>query len=296
MTREVGRSLIVALLPIVSLALLPATLGLRLFIVEGESMAPTIRSGDLVVTAALPLAAFGGPGAIVLRGERGGAPGGWLLHRVIQRGEGWRRTTGDASISPDAGVVEDRDVHGLLVAVIPVAPISEFLAMFIERVGAAFTVQRPIGFSATSASVASLSIESISTVGADAGGRLSPGGRITASLQLGWSKGSLHVLQIDPATFSTYANSSNAGVKALARSLRIETRCRDAGSQTSSWWAASDLLTAEWSASSPSTGELLRVDSAAWPAGVRCEVAVTLLGNLGAQLATLQLPLSWSAT
>ena len=114
MTREVGRSLIVALLPIVSLALLPATLGLRLFIVEGESMAPTIRSGDLVVTAALPLAAFGGPGAIVLRGERGGAPGGWLLHLVIQRGEGWRRTTGDASISPDAGVVEDRDVHGLL--------------------------------------------------------------------------------------------------------------------------------------------------------------------------------------
>jgi signal peptidase I len=289
-------SLIVAVLPALSVALLSAAFGLRLLIVEGESMAPTIHSGDLVVTAALPLAVFGGPGSIVLRGERSGSPNGWLLHRVIQRGDGWRRTAGDASISPDAGVVEDRDVHGLLVAVIPVAPLSEILGQMFDRVGAAFTARRPIGFSAASATVAALSIESISTVGADAGGRLLPGGRVTASLLLGWSKSSPHVLQIDPAAFSAYAGSSNAGVKALARSLRIETRCRDATIQTSSWWAASDLLTAEWSASISSTGELLRVDPAAWPAGVRCEVAVTLLGNLGAQLAALQLPLSWSAT
>ena len=291
-----GRSLIIAMLPLLSLALVSAALGLRLFVVEGESMAPTIRSGDLVVTAALPLAAFGGPGAIVLRGERSAAPGGWLLHRVIQRGEGWRRTAGDASVSPDAGVVEDRDVHGLLVAVIPVAPISGLLGTLLEGVGAAFTAQRPIGFSATSATAAGLSIESISSVGADASGRLPPGGRVTAVLLLGWSQSSLHVLQIDPSAFAAYASSSNAGVKALARSLRIETRCRDAGNLTSAWWPASDLLTAEWSASSASTGELLRVDPAAWPVGVRCEVTVTLLGNLGAQLATLQLPITWSAT
>ena len=290
-----SRRPIFALLSALAIVLLCAALGIRILVVEGESMAPTIRSGDLVVTAALPLSAFGGRGSIVLRGERAGAPTGWLLHRVIQRGEGWSRTAGDASVSPDADLVEDRDVHGLLVAVIPMAPISRMLQGIFERVSAAFTAQRPIGLSVASSTAAALYIESIATIGADASGRLLPGGSVTAALLLGWSKTSPHVLQIDPASFANYADSSNPSIKALARSLRIETRCRDAANQASIWWAAGDLLTAEWSASSAPTGELLRVDPAGWPGGVRCEVTVTLVGSLGAQLATLQLPLIWAA-
>lgn len=278
--------------------LLVATLtrvsGLRLIFVDGESMAPTIRSGDLVVTAELPLPLLGNRGAIVLREEREGVSEGLLLHRVVERGSGWRRTAGDASSSPDAGVVLDRHVHGVLIAVLPVAPITRAIGSAIDIAHAAFTGLKPISVQFSSSNGAPLSRVAFATTGADSGGRLLPAGRTASTYQLGWAGRSRHTLRIDATIFSHYTTSATPSIRSLARSLRIATLCREASNADATWWTASDVLTAEWSAANAASGELLDADPAEWPSGLRCEITATLLGSLGAQSAALEIPLVWS--
>ena len=273
-------------------ALVPIS-GVRLLVVEGESMAPAIRSGDLVVTAALPLSLFGEVGSIVLRSERRGASSGLLLHRVIERGAGWRRTAGDASTAPDIGRVADVDVHGLLIAVIPAAPLSHLLRNITGIVNAAFTAHAPVRVGLASIAGAPFALVSGTTSGGDGSGRLLPGGSNTSLLRLGWAGTATHTLRIDPVAYASSAASTTPNIKALARSLRITARCRDAADPTAPWWPAGDLLMARWSPTSLSTGKVVEADPALWPSGIECEVTSTLLGAIAAQSAVLQLPLLW---
>ncbi len=88
--------------------------GARISIVEGESMAPTIRAGDAVVTLSQP---FGAPsvGSVLLVESDGRR----LLHRLARYEEGSLWMKGDASVSGDSRPVSSSDVLGTLAVVIP---------------------------------------------------------------------------------------------------------------------------------------------------------------------------------
>jgi hypothetical protein len=258
--------------------------GLRLLVVSGSSMSPSIRDGDLVLTARLWLG--GSVGDIVLV-ERSG-DGQLLLHRVIEEGEGWRRTKGDASLSPDAERITDAAVLGGLAAVIPT---GLFTSLPFEEVAAQFSAGRQVGLSVSSASGARAEIGAPVLSGTDAQGQLLPGGRATWTLALtpcpvglsGECTGSTNTLRIDPERF---ALSTTSG---LARSLRLISTCRPVGS--TAWTDSADLFTAAWSAASLATGRLASLTAGA--AAIECQVQVTLLGSLTAASSALTLPLRW---
>ena len=258
--------------------------GLRLLVVSGNSMGPSIRDGDLVITMRLWLS--GEVGDIVLV-ERP-SDGQLLLHRVIEEGEGWRRTKGDASLSPDAERITDAAVLGGLAAVIPTGLITSFP---LDLVAAQFSAGRRINVGITSAPGARVEMSGPTLVGADALGQLLPGGRATWTLTLtpcptgvaGECAGTTNTLRIDPDRFAPIATSG------MARSLRLTSTCRPVGSTT--WTSSADLFTAAWSASNLATGRLASLSAGA--AASECQIQVTLLGSITAANATISLPLRW---
>lgn len=247
-------------------------------------MSPSIRDGDLVLTARLWLG--GSVGDIVLV-ERS-SDGQLLLHRVIEEGEGWRRTKGDASLSPDAERISDVAVLGGLAAVIPTGLLT---SLPLEQVAAQFSAGRDVGLGITSASGARVEMGAPVLSGTDALGQLLPGGRATWVLTLtpcpigftGECAGATNTLRIDPDRFASLATGG------LARSLRITSACRPVGS--TAWTASADLFTAAWSAASVATGRLASLSAGA--ATIECQVQVTLLGSLAAASSALTLPLRW---
>jgi hypothetical protein len=258
--------------------------GLRLLVVSGSSMSPSIRDGDLVLTTRLWLG--GSVGDIVLVKRPG--DGQLLLHRVIEQGEGWRRTKGDASLSPDAERISDAAVLGGLAAVIPTGLLA---SLPLEQVATQFSAGRQVGLSVSSASGAHVEMGAPVLSGADAQGQLLPGGRVTWVLTLtpcptgvaGECAGATNTLRIDPERFALSATSG------LARSLRIISTCRPVG--TTTWTNSADLFTAAWSAASLVTGRLASLSAGA--ATIECQVQVTLLGSLAAASSALTLPLRW---
>jgi hypothetical protein len=258
--------------------------GLRLLVVSGNSMGPTIRDGDLVITSRVgPRVAVGD---IVLVERPSDSQ--LLLHRVIEQGEGWRRTQGDASLSPDAERIPDRAVLGGLAAVIPMGlltslPLTEVLTQF--------STESRIALGITSASGAQAVIGDPLLAGTDPSGRLLPGGTATWTLTLtpcpiglaGECAGVTNTLRIEPERFALIATSS------IARSLRIATTCRAVGATT--WTDASDLFTAAWSATNLATGRLTSLSAGA--AARECQVRITLLGDIKAANATAAIPLRW---
>ena len=269
-----------------ALALVLATqlAGLRMLVVSGNSMSPSIRDGDLVLTARLWRG--GGVGDVVLV-ERP-SDGQLLLHRVIERGAGWRRTKGDASLSPDAERIADAAVLGGLAAVIPAGLIASFP---LDLVAAQFSAGRRISVGITSSLGARVEMSGPALVGADALGKLLPGGRATWTLMLtpcptgvaGECAGTTNTLRIDPDRFAPIATSG------IARSLRLTSTCRPVGSTT--WTSSADLFTAAWSASNLATGRLASLSAGA--AASECQIQVTLLGSITAANATISLPLRW---
>ena len=269
-----------------ALALVLATqlAGLRMLVVSGNSMSPSIRDGDLVLTARLWRG--GGVGDVVLV-ERP-SDGQLLLHRVIERGAGWRRTQGDASLSPDAERIADAAVLGGLAAVIPAGLIASFP---LDLVAAQFSAGRRISVGITSSLGARVEMSGPALVGADALGKLLPGGRATWTLMLtpcptgvaGECAGTTNTLRIDPDRFAPIATSG------IARSLRLTSTCRPVGSTT--WTASADLFTAAWSAANLATGRLASLSAGA--AASECQIQVTLLGSITAANATISLPLRW---
>jgi hypothetical protein len=269
---------------VVTIAAAAQLAGLRLLVVSGSSMSPSIRDGDLVLTARLWLG--GSVGDIVLVKRPG--DGQLLLHRVIEEGEGWRRTRGDASLSPDAERISDAAVLGGLAAVIPT---GLFTSLPLQQVATQFSAGRQVGLSISSASGARAEIGAPVLLGTDAQGQLLPGGRATWVLTLtpcptgvaGECAGATNTLRIDPERFALSATSG------LARSLRIISTCRPVG--TTTWTNSADLFTAAWSAASLVTGRLASLSAGA--ATIECQVQVTLLGSLAAVSSALTLPLRW---
>ena len=258
--------------------------GVRLLVVTGNSMSPSIRDGDLVLTARLWR---GGEVGDVVLVERP-SDGQLLLHRIIQRGAGWRRTQGDASLSPDAERISDAAVLGGLAAVIPTGLIASFP---LDLVAAQFSAGRNVSVGITSALGARVEMSGPTLVGADAHGQLLPGGRATWTLTLtpcptgvaGECAGTTNTLRIDPDRFVPIATSG------IARSLRLTSTCRPVGSTT--WTASADLFIAAWSAANLATGRLASLSAGATAS--ECQIQVTLLGSITAANATISLPLRW---
>lgn len=269
---------------VIAIACATQLVGLRLLVVSGNSMSPSIRDGDLVLTARLWLG--GSVGDIVLVARP--SDGQLLLHRVIEEGEGWRRTKGDASLSPDAERITDAAVLGGLAAVIPTGLLT---SLPLDQVATQFSAGRQVGLGITSASGASVETGAPVLSGTDALGQLLPGGRATWVLTLapcptggaGECAGATNTLRIDPERFASLSTSG------LARSLRITSTCRSVGATT--WNASADLFTAAWSASNLATSRLASLSAGA--ATIECQVQVTLLGSITAANATISLPLRW---
>ena len=270
----------------VALALLLATqlAGLRILVVSGNSMSPSIRDGDLVLTARLWRGSEVGDVVLVKRPSDGQL----LLHRVIEQGAGWRRTQGDASLSPDAERIADAAVLGGLAAVIPTSLLA---SLPLDLVAAQFSAGRSVNVGITSALGARVQMSGPTLVGTDAHGQLLPGGRATWTLTLtpcptgvaGECAGTTNTLRVDPDRFAPIATSG------IARSLRLTSTCRPVGSTT--WTASADLFTAAWSASNLATGRLASLSAGA--AASECQIQVTLLGSITAANATISLPLRW---
>lgn len=258
--------------------------GFQLFVVSGNSMSPSIRDGDLVLTARLWLGASVGDIVLLQRPSDGQL----LLHRVIEQGAGWRRTKGDASLSPDAERITDAAVLGGLAAVIPTGLLT---SLPLQQVATQFSAGRQVGLSITSASGARAEMGAPVLSGTDAQGQLLPGGRATWSLTLtpcptgvaGECAGAMNTLHIDPERFALISTSG------LARSLRITSTCRPVGA--TAWTSSADLFTAAWSAANPVTGRLATLSAGA--AAIECQVQATLLGSLAAASSALSLPLRW---
>ena len=269
-----------------ALTLLLATqlAGLRMLVVTGNSMGPSIQNGDLVITARVWR---GGEVGDVVLVERP-SDGQLLLHRVIEQGAGWRRTQGDASLSPDAERISDAAVLGGLAAVIPTGLIA---SLPLDLVAAQFSAGRSVNVGITSALGARVQMSGPTLVGTDAHGQLLPGGRATWTLTLtpcptgvaGECAGTTNTLRVDPDRFAPIATSG------IARSLRLTSTCRPVGSTT--WTASADLFTAAWSAANLATGRLASLSAGA--AASECQIQVTLLGSITAANATISLPLRW---
>ena len=257
---------------------------LRMLVVTGNSMGPSIQNGDLVITARVWR---GGEVGDVVLVERP-SDGQLLLHRVIEQGAGWRRTQGDASLSPDAERIADAAVLGGLAAVIPTSLLA---SLPLDLVAAQFSAGRSVNVGITSALGARVQMSGPTLVGTDAHGQLLPGGRATWTLTLtpcptgvaGECAGATNTLRVDPDRFAPIATS------AIARSLRLTSTCRPVGSTT--WTASADLFTAAWSASNLATGRLASLSAGA--AASECQIQVTLLGSITAANATISLPLRW---
>ena len=258
--------------------------GVRILAVSGNSMAPLIRNGDVVLIARAW--SGGNVGDIVL--VQRPSDGELLLHRVIGRDRGWRTTKGDASSSPDNERIPEAKLLGGLALVIPTGLLG---SLPIGGVSAQFTDARTTGLVIASAPGARAQIEAPLLLGGDAAGQLLPGGSATWNLTLdpcplglaGDCAGSTSTLRIDPTRFPEIAASG------IARSLRISTRCRALGG--SSWSTTADLFTSAWSATNALTGRLASLAHGSPPQ--ECQVSVTLLGSLAAASSAMQLPLRW---
>jgi hypothetical protein len=268
-----------------------SVLGVRVSIVEGESMAPTIRAGDTVVTVS-PLLGAPIAGSVLLVESEGRR----LLHRLARYDGASLWMKGDASVSGDSRPVRESDVLGTLAIVFPTSHLYRAV-----RVAAQFTSEIPISMNLASAAGVFAEQGPRYTFGADAQGRLLPGGYALWSLLLsacvgasGACSGS-YALRIDAQGFSSAlppAGSAGSPSQALARSLRVTTRCQEVGG-SGAWTQMSDLLTAEWSAANIADSILAVHAGAVAQAGVRCEVKATLLGAVPASGGVLTLPLIW---
>ena len=274
--------------------LLPLALfasGARISIVGGESMAPAIRAGDTVVTIST---LFGTPsvGSVLLVESEGRR----LLHRLDRREGASLWLKGDASASGDSRPITTSDVLGTLAIVIPTSYLYRAV-----RVAAQFSAEIPINMTLASAAGVSAEQGPRYTFGADAQGRLLPGAYALWNVLLtacvggsGPCPGS-YALRIDAQGFSAAmppTGSVGSPSQALARALRIATRCQEVGGN-GAWTQMSDLFTAEWSATNGAASTLAVQGGAVAQAGIRCEVKVTLLGSVPAAGGNLSLPLTW---
>jgi len=97
----------------------PAVIGWRTTLVIGDSMGPTVRKGDLLVTAPVRPASVS-PGQVIVFDWPTGGPYASVAHRVVGRdADGDLLTKGDANAEADSTPVTASAVRGLARLVIP---------------------------------------------------------------------------------------------------------------------------------------------------------------------------------
>jgi len=280
----------------VALCIGSSALEVRLSVVTGESMAPSIRAGDIVVTLGARYTDDLRAGHIVLYriGDE------QYLHRIVRVDGDHIVTKGDASYGQDSDRPLRGDVIGTLAAVIPTSLLRRSLAA-----AASFTQKVSLNLALASGAGSSMTLESTQLTGADVQGKLSAGGSATWTLLLYGCIGSLascastYSLRLNADQFAMLIPSTGtvgSASQSLARSLRLSTRCRPASSMFDPWSEASDLLTVEWSSGSQSTGLLVTQPLEVARAGLRCELKGTVLGVAPASGGSVSLPLAWGPT
>jgi hypothetical protein len=282
-----------ALLTLLVATLSVGTTGARIAVVTGESMSPSIRAGDTVLTAMPSTLSEIHAGSILLYEQNGQQ----FLHRVVSVSGTHLWMKGDASRDGDTQPVELAEVRGGLFAVIPTSLILQSV-----QAAAGFTQRLNLDLSLTGAPGSSMDLETTKLTAADSQGRLSAGSYVTWSLLLYGCIAapaqctSSYSLKISAAQFSSQLpsiGSVGSPSQSLARSLRINTRCRAAALTSGAWTDMGDLLTVEWDAQSQATGLLATYGPTSVTAGVRCEVKATLLNVVPAAGGSMSLPLAW---
>lgn len=113
----VARSVVGILVLLMAAVTVPALAGWETSVVMSGSMAPALRTGDVVVVRPVEPAALE-PGAILLVDDPD-APGLLRLHRLEQVEAGGLRLRGDANPTADAALVAPAAVHGAGVWSVP---------------------------------------------------------------------------------------------------------------------------------------------------------------------------------
>ena len=114
--------LVVLMVCLLSLALVPTLVGYGSVAVTSGSMRPSLRTGDIVVTA--DSKGVLAPGAVVDY-ETDGGP---RIHRVVEVLTTGYRTKGDANRSPDQLIVPFDSVNGVGIMVVPLAGVPSWLS------------------------------------------------------------------------------------------------------------------------------------------------------------------------
>jgi signal peptidase I len=97
------------------------------FAVQTDSMAPTIRSGDLVIDAPPPTGGSFSVGQIITFQPTAKVV---TTHRIHAIGENGIETKGDANTTPDVGTIQSNQVVGTVSFVIPYAG---YVAVFLQQ-------------------------------------------------------------------------------------------------------------------------------------------------------------------
>lgn len=108
-------ALLTALGTLALLTVAPVALGWQPSVVTSGSMAPAIRTGDVVLTSPVGArdAATLPAGSVVLVRDPS-RPGGYLLHRLVARNpDGTLKTKGDANLSADRAPVSADHLRGV---------------------------------------------------------------------------------------------------------------------------------------------------------------------------------------
>lgn len=104
------------------LALVPSLFGFRAVVVSSGSMAPALRTADIVVTGPprRPL-----PTGAVINYRSGDRS---IIHRIVEVTDEGYRTQGDANPAPDTAPVTDADIEGVGAMVVPFVGLPVLLA------------------------------------------------------------------------------------------------------------------------------------------------------------------------
>lgn len=114
------------------LALAPSLFGYRPVVVSSGSMAPALRTTDVVVTEQ-PKDRLAAGTVIDFRSD-----GVSVIHRIVEVTEAGYRTKGDANQSADSTLVAADDVRGIGVMVVPLAGLPQILfaeSRWLELIG-----------------------------------------------------------------------------------------------------------------------------------------------------------------
>lgn len=112
-----ARTVLATLAGLLVWSVLPAVVGWQPTVVLSGSMAPAIRTGDVVVTRDVPPGELR-PGHVLLAEDPSGG-GGLLLHRYDSVADGAIVLRGDANDAPDSAPVTTDAVHGVGVLRVP---------------------------------------------------------------------------------------------------------------------------------------------------------------------------------